>query len=179
MLLLVKPIGKMKPKCWYITKRHFQAPTMFPSCFGQSTGWSISAPIKLGPKEFVGENLRPPLHGMSRASKAKPSNFISTFHYIFPGIQVVWNLLNCRGHCIYQTKQCMIITKHCHTLKHFSIKFDPSKISPLWRSIIDPASLPTGTLIGYSVEWHVEGWSVCAQLNTCVFRLLKSSKCNC
>lgn len=34
--------------------------------------------------------------------------------------------------------------------QHFSIKFDPSKASPLWKFIIDPASLPTGTLIGSS-----------------------------
>ena len=63
---------------------------------------------------------------------------------------MVWNLLNCRGQIYYQPKQCMIKTKHCHTLKNYSIKFDPSKMSPLWRFIIDPASLPTGTLIGSS-----------------------------
>ena len=123
----------------------------------------------------------------SKASAARNESSIKgqtfEFHFDFslyiPRDSSGMEFIELQGSLYYQTKQCMIITKHCHTLKHFSIKFDPSKISPLWRSIIDPASLPTGTLIGYSVEWHVEGWSVCAQLNTCVFRLLKSSKCNC
>lgn len=121
--------------------------------------------------------------------KGQTFEFHFDFHYIFPTIQVLWNLWKLQGSLYYKPKQCMIITINCHTFKHFGIKFDhfgiqfdpskmsPIEVSPLWRFIIDPSSLPAGTLIGSSSPmtcWF--GWSDCAQLNKCVSQFLTLSK---